>query len=138
MPPSGIPLSAISALRRLGELRLGRAAEDITFGDLTTGAQDDLQKATQVARSMVCQYGMSDKLGHMTYGKENGMVFLGRDFGDERNYSEATAKMFRELDPRTYCKVPCLYEKRNLDMIDIVAGDSSNGAPGQVVHRNFI
>lgn len=71
----------------------GRVAEEIVFQDITTGASDDLQKATLMARRMVCQYGMSEKLGPLSLGKENGMVFLGRDFGDERNYSEETAEL---------------------------------------------
>jgi cell division protease FtsH len=71
----------------------GRAAEEIVFGDITTGAQNDLQKVSATARAMVCQYGMSEKLGHMTLGKDNSMVFLGRDLGDEQNYSEETARV---------------------------------------------
>ncbi|MBF0254143.1 MAG: ATP-dependent zinc metalloprotease FtsH [Candidatus Omnitrophica bacterium] len=71
----------------------GRAAEEIVFEDITTGAQNDLQQVSQMARSMVCQYGMSEKLGHMTVGRDTSMIFLGRDIGDERNYSEETAKL---------------------------------------------
>ena len=77
---------------RLPVMLGGRAAEAIIFGDVTTGAHDDLNKATALARSMVCQYGMSDRLGPVTFGKEQGMVFLGRDIGEERNYSEETAQ----------------------------------------------
>lgn len=80
-------------ISRLPVLLGGRVAEALTFGDVTTGAHDDLSKATALARSMVCQYGMSEKLGPVTFGKENGgMVFLGRDIGEERNYSEETAQ----------------------------------------------
>ena len=78
-------------LSRLPVMMGGRVAEEVVFNDITTGAQDDLQKATQLARDMVCRYGMSAIIGPMTFGKEAGMVFLGRDFGDERNYSEETA-----------------------------------------------
>ena len=69
----------------------GRSAEEMTFGDLTTGAQNDLEVATDIARRMVCEYGMSERLGALTYGKREGMVFLGRDMMEDRNYSHETA-----------------------------------------------
>jgi len=78
-------------LNRLPVMLGGRVAEEIIFGDITTGAHDDLQKATRLARDMVCRYGMSAAMGPLTFGKENGMVFLGRDIADERDYSEETA-----------------------------------------------
>jgi cell division protease FtsH len=78
---------------RLPVMMGGRVAEEIIFGDITTGAYDDLQKATELARSMVCRYGMSKKVGPIIFGKEQGMVFLGRDIGEERNYSEETARL---------------------------------------------
>ena len=68
----------------------GRLAEEIKFGDVTTGASNDFEKATQLARKMVTQYGMSD-LGPIQYGRGAHQVFLGRDFGEERNYSEEIA-----------------------------------------------
>jgi cell division protease FtsH len=68
----------------------GRIAEEIQFGDVTTGASNDFEKATQLARAMVTQYGMSD-LGPIQYGRGNHQVFLGRDLGEERNYSEEVA-----------------------------------------------
>ena len=71
----------------------GRVAEELIFGDITTGAHNDLQKATHIAREMVCRFGMSKKLGPVVFGKEGGgMVFLGRDLMDEKNYSEETAQ----------------------------------------------
>jgi cell division protease FtsH len=69
----------------------GRASEDIIFSELSTGAQDDLEKATDIARKMVMRWGMSEKLGHLTFGKRDEQLFLGRDIVEERNYSEATA-----------------------------------------------
>jgi cell division protease FtsH len=69
----------------------GRIAEEIKFGDVTTGASDDFAKATEIARRMVTQYGMSDSLGPIQYGRGNHQVFLGRDFGEDRNYSEEVA-----------------------------------------------
>lgn len=71
----------------------GRVAEELIFGDITTGAHNDLQKATNIAREMVCRFGMSEKIGPIVFGKEGGMVFLGRDLMDEKNYSEDTARM---------------------------------------------
>ena len=69
----------------------GRASEDLVFKELSTGAQDDLEKATDIARDMVMRWGMSEKLGHLTFGRREEQIFLGRDIGEERNYSEATA-----------------------------------------------
>ncbi|MFQ6130715.1 MAG: ATP-dependent zinc metalloprotease FtsH [Armatimonadota bacterium] len=69
----------------------GRAAEELIFGELTTGAQDDLEKVTQMAQRMVCEFGMSEKLGPMTFGRKHGPVFLGRDIMEERNFSESVA-----------------------------------------------
>jgi cell division protease FtsH len=74
----------------------GRAAEEILFQELTTGAQNDLEMATEIARRMVCDYGMSDRLGTLVYGKREGMVFLGRDIVEERNYSDQTAILIDE------------------------------------------
>ena len=70
----------------------GRAAEEIFFGRITTGAASDLQQATRIARAMVMQYGMSDGLGLRTYGQQQGSIFLGRDMGYGRDYSEDAAK----------------------------------------------
>jgi cell division protease FtsH len=69
----------------------GRISEEIKFGDVTTGASNDFEKATELARRMVTQYGMSDSLGPIQYGRGNHQVFLGRDFGEDRNYSEEIA-----------------------------------------------
>ncbi len=73
----------------------GRAAEAIVFDDISGGASNDIQRATQIARKMVMRYGMSDKLGPILYGSEHsdGEVFLGRDFSNDRNYSEETASL---------------------------------------------
>ncbi len=69
----------------------GRLAEEVKFKDVTTGASNDFEKATEIARRMVTQYGMSDTLGPIQYGRGNHQVFLGRDFGEDRNYSEEIA-----------------------------------------------
>ncbi len=70
----------------------GYAAEQSVFNDLSTGASNDLQKASELARALVTRYGMSEKLGPMTFGKTQDMIFLGREITHERNYSEAVAK----------------------------------------------
>ncbi|MBN1890671.1 MAG: ATP-dependent zinc metalloprotease FtsH [Thermoflexales bacterium] len=70
----------------------GRAAEEIVFGEMTTGSGNDLERVTELARAMVTRYGMSDKLGPMAYGKHNSMIFLGRELGEQRDYSERVAQ----------------------------------------------
>jgi cell division protease FtsH len=74
----------------------GRAAESIIFGDITSGASDDIQRVTNMARKMVTQWGMSDKLGTVAMGVKEEMVFLGRDLGEQRNYSEEIAALIDE------------------------------------------
>ncbi|WJP97732.1 ATP-dependent zinc metalloprotease FtsH [Macrococcus bovicus] len=69
----------------------GRVAEEITFGEVSTGAHNDFQRATGIARKMVTEYGMSDKLGPLQFGTSEGEVFLGRDMGHEPNYSDQIA-----------------------------------------------
>jgi cell division protease FtsH len=69
----------------------GRIAEDLTFGEITTGAQNDIEQATEMARKMVCEFGMSETLGPLTYGKKEEQIFLGKEFNRHQDYSEATA-----------------------------------------------
>ncbi|HEY2389131.1 MAG TPA: ATP-dependent zinc metalloprotease FtsH [Candidatus Binatia bacterium] len=69
----------------------GRAAEELVLGHTTTGAGNDIEKATELARKMVCEWGMSEKLGPMTFGKKEEQIFLGRDFTQAADYSESTA-----------------------------------------------
>jgi cell division protease FtsH len=69
----------------------GRAAEDIIYHEISTGAGNDIERATELARKMVCEWGMSEKLGPLNYGSKHQEVFLGRDFGRMRDYSEETA-----------------------------------------------
>jgi cell division protease FtsH len=70
----------------------GRAAEETVFSDITTGASNDLEKVTEIARSMVQRWGMSEKLGPLVYGKKEELVFLGKELGEQRDYSEAVAQ----------------------------------------------
>jgi cell division protease FtsH len=73
----------------------GRAAEEIVFGEITTGASNDLEKVTATAKQMVMRYGMSEKLGPRVFGHDHGMPFLGREFSSEPDYSDEIA---REID----------------------------------------
>ena len=74
----------------------GNAAERLVFGDTTTGASNDIEKATDLARRMVTEWGMSDKMGPLAFGKRDEMIFLGREIGEQRNYSDDVAKMIDE------------------------------------------
>ncbi len=74
----------------------GNVAERMIFGDTTTGASNDIEKATDLARRMVTEFGMSDKLGPLSFGKRDELVFLGREIGEQRNYSDDVARMIDE------------------------------------------
>jgi len=78
-------------MTRLAMMFGGRAAEELVFGHMTTGAGDDIEKATELARKMVCEFGMSKELGPMTFGRREEQVFLGRDIAHHKDYSEHTA-----------------------------------------------
>jgi len=69
----------------------GRAAEEIIFSTMTTGAGNDIERATEIARKMVCEWGMSARLGPVSFGKKDEQIFLGREMATHKNYSEATA-----------------------------------------------
>ncbi|WP_414054686.1 ATP-dependent zinc metalloprotease FtsH [Macrococcus equi] len=101
----------------------GRVAEEITFGEVSTGAHNDFQRATGIARKMVTEYGMSDKLGPLQFGQAQGEVFLGRDMGHEPNYSDQIAyeidlevqRIIKESYAR--CKEILLQHQDKLDLI---------------------
>jgi len=103
----------------------GRISEEIKFGDVTTGASNDFEKATELARRMVTQYGMSETLGPIQYGRGNHQVFLGRDFGEDRNYSEEIAGKIdaevRGIIERCYADATKLL-KDNWDMVERMVG----------------
>jgi cell division protease FtsH len=84
----------------------GRAAEELTFNEVTTGGQDDLAKATQLARGMVTNFGMSDKLGPRTFGQHQEMIFLGREISEQHDFSDETA---REIDEEIHIIVQRAY-----------------------------
>jgi cell division protease FtsH len=85
----------------------GRAAEEMVFGHTTTGAGNDIEKATELARKMVCEWGMSERLGPMTFGKKEEQIFLGRDFTQMQDYSENTAM---EIDGEMHRIITEAYE----------------------------
>ena len=95
-------------LEQICSLLGGRAAEQLTQSDVCTGASNDIQRATELARKMVTRFGMSDKLGLVVYGQDNNEVFLGRDFSSTPNYSEKTAAT---IDDEIEAVVMKQYEK---------------------------
>jgi cell division protease FtsH len=76
---------------RIAILLGGRIAEEITIGSITTGAGNDLERATEMARQMVCEWGMSEAMGPLTFGKKEEQIFLGREIAQHQDYSEDTA-----------------------------------------------
>jgi len=84
-------ISKSELMERLSVLLGGRVAEELIFKDITTGAQNDLERATKIARQMVTEYGMSDTIGPMTLGRKEHQIFLGRDISEDRNYSDEIA-----------------------------------------------
>jgi len=74
----------------------GHAAEQVVFGEISTGAENDIEKATNIARKMVKEYGMSERLGTVALGHKEELVFLGREIGEQKNYSEKTAEAIDE------------------------------------------
>jgi cell division protease FtsH len=94
-------VSKAELIDQLAQILGGRCAEELILGEdnITTGASDDIRKATNLARKMVTEWGMSDKLGPLTFGERQEMVFLGRDLGEQRNYSEDIAS---EIDQEVH------------------------------------
>ena len=74
----------------------GRASEELVLGDISTGASNDIERATQIAKAMVTKYGMSERIGTITLGSDQDEVFIGRDWGHEKTYSEETAGVIDE------------------------------------------
>ncbi|MCP3137575.1 ATP-dependent zinc metalloprotease FtsH [Pyxidicoccus xibeiensis] len=86
----------------------GRIAEELMFNEMSSGASNDIERATETARAMVCRWGMSEKLGPLAFGKSDGEVFLGRDFNSSKDYSEDTA---RQIDSEVRAIVVGCYER---------------------------
>ncbi|MEJ2698084.1 MAG: ATP-dependent zinc metalloprotease FtsH [Desulfuromonadales bacterium] len=130
----------------------GRVAEELTFSTITSGASNDIERATSIARKMVCEWGMSEKLGPLAFGEKEGEIFLGRDMGHVKNYSEATAieidneirrivqenyertrKILQENQKSLIAVAEALLERENLDGAEIrqmVFPESAPEPPG--------
>jgi cell division protease FtsH len=89
----------------------GRAAEELVLGHMTTGAGNDIERATELARKMICEWGMSEKLGPMTFGQKEEEIFLGRDFTQRVDYSDTTAV---EIDKEVRRIILDAYERAKL------------------------
>jgi cell division protease FtsH len=94
----------------------GRAAEQVSLGELTTGAQDDLEKVTLIARRMIMEFGMSQRLGPRTFGKREEMVFLGKEIHEQQNYSD---KVAQEIDEEVESLIKEAYSRA----VEIVTGN---------------
>ena len=111
-------------LKQLKLLMGGRAAEKLVFDEMTTGAKQDIQSSTEIARNMVCEWGMSEKLGPLAYGKKQEQIFLGRELSQHRDYSDSIA---RAIDEEVKELVINAYEsainllRDNRDKLDLLA-----------------
>ncbi len=133
---------------RIRSMLGGRIAEEITFDSVTSGASNDLERVTMIARKMVCEWGMSEKIGPVVFGQKDAEVFLGRDMGTGKNYSESTAldidneirriihenyelasKLLKENQHRLVALAELLLEKETLDTHEIHAAVFPEGLP---------
>ena len=89
-------ISKTEMLENIISLLGGRASEELVLGDISTGASNDIERATQIAKAMVTKYGMSERIGTITLGSDQDEVFIGRDWGQEKSYSEETAGVIDE------------------------------------------
>jgi cell division protease FtsH len=125
-------------LNNVAVLMGGRAAESLVLKHMTTGAGNDIERATEIARKMICEWGMSEKLGPLSFGKKEEQVFLGRDIGKSRDFSEETAiaidaemkqivkdnyskayKLLEEHQDELHGLAEALLEKESLDRIEV-------------------
>ena len=111
-------------LEQITHLLGGRVSEALVLHEISTGAQNDLERATEIARKMITQFGMSEKLGAVTFGKKHEEVFLGRDLAGHRNYSEEVAylidKEVKEIIDTCYNRAETLL-KNNINKLHRVA-----------------
>jgi cell division protease FtsH len=102
----------------------GRVAEELKFGEMSSGAANDIEKATKIVHQMVCEFGMSDRLGPITFGEDRSLVFLGRDINRDRNYSEETAheidQEIRRIISEAYDRTRKLLEQ-NFQTLEVLA-----------------
>jgi cell division protease FtsH len=123
-------------LNRIAVLMGGRAAEEVIFKTMTTGAGNDIEHATEISRKMVCEWGMSERLGPVSFGKKDEQIFLGREMASAKNYSEATAveidEEIRRIVEDNYTRARTLLSD-NIDLLHKIAlalieKESLNGA----------
>lgn len=111
-------------LDQLKTLLGGRVAEAVVLGEISTGAQNDLERATELVRKMICEYGMSEAMGPITFGRRQEQVFLGRDISRDRNYSEEVARAIdqevRTLIDEAYNKTEAML-RSNLEKLHLIA-----------------
>jgi cell division protease FtsH len=102
----------------------GRAAEELVFDDITSGASNDIERVTQLARTMVTRLGMSDNLGPMVYGQKEELIFLGREISEQRDYSEAVAEQIdsevRKLVNEAYERARIILRQQR-EALDVIA-----------------
>ena len=113
-------------LDRIAILFGGRVAEQLVFNEITTGAGNDIERASELARKMVCEWGMSDELGPLAYGKKEEHIFLGREIAQHRDYSEQTAQRIdaavKQIIVEANDKVTRLLEE-NRDILKAIAAE---------------
>jgi cell division protease FtsH len=123
LPEDHVLTSKQEIMDRMCMMLGGRVAEEIIFGEITTGAQNDLQRTTELARKIVMDFGMTEKFGPITFGKSNENVFLGRDFGSDRDYSELVAgeidQEIRKIITENYERAKDLLNKNKRKLITI-------------------
>ncbi len=111
-------------IERISVMLAGHAAEKIVFGDVTTGASNDLERATSLAKSLVTRFGMSEKLGPRTFGESEEFIFLGKEIHEQRDYSEETAKLIdmevSNIISHAYNTAKEIIKKRRKDLENIV------------------
>jgi cell division protease FtsH len=109
-----------SLFNKIAVLMGGRAAEELIFKTMTTGAGNDIEHATEIARKMICEWGMSDKMGPVSFGKKDEQIFLGREMAVSKNYSEATAieidNEIRRIVEDNYTRA-CKLLSENMDLL---------------------
>ncbi len=111
-------------LNEIAILLGGRTAEEIIFNQATTGASNDIERATDIARKMICEWGMSEKLGPITFGKKEEQIFLGREFAQHKDYSESTAVAIddevKEIITKNHERARAILTE-NIDMLNDLA-----------------
>ena len=139
--------SKADMLEDLVSLLGGRVAEALSLHDISTGASNDLQRATSICRDMVSKYGMSDELGPVVYSDDNNEVFLGKDYGHVNNYSEATSarideqieKMMRSAYAKTEDILKTHYDKLELVAETLIEKEKISGNEfKQLMENGFI